>query len=126
MQSLNHANSPKSMGLEPKERIAPSNRGIKQLVGFSDGEKKVIVFTHNKVTKGDEKVLPFAIGDYTADYMQGGIAQVKGNPPSPQQPQPFTHHNGRYACGSSIFPAHCIGAGTFGLIVQDAQGRCSE
>lgn len=93
------------------------------LVGFSEVEKKVIIFTHNKVSKGDEKVLPFAFGEYKVDYMQGGIAQVKGNPPSPQQPQPFTHHNGLYTCGSSIFPAHCIGAGTFGLIVRDGTGQ---
>ncbi|MDS0926428.1 Nal1-like putative serine protease [Rhodobacter capsulatus] len=93
------------------------------LVGFSEGEKKVVVFTHNKISKGDEKVLPFAFGDYKVVYIQGGIAHVKGSPPPPQQPQPFTHRNGRYACGSSIFPAHCIGAGTLGLIVRDAAGR---
>ncbi len=93
------------------------------LVGFSEEEKKVVIFTHSKISKGDEKVLPFAFGDYKVVYAQGGIAQVKGNPPPPQQPQPFTFHKGRYACGSSIFPAHCIGAGTFGLIVSDVNGR---
>lgn len=93
------------------------------LVGFSEDEKKVIIFTHNKVSKGDEKVLPFTFGGYTVVYSQGGIAYVKGNPPQPQQPRPFNLRNGRYTCGSSIFPAHCIGAGTFGLIVSDAAGE---
>ncbi|PZX46439.1 hypothetical protein [Cereibacter changlensis] len=93
------------------------------LVGFSEGEKKVVIFTHNKVSKGDEKVLPFAFGDFKVEYAQGGIAQVRGNPPQPQQPNPFNLRNNRYTCGSSIFPAHCIGAGTFGLIVRDAGGQ---
>ena len=93
------------------------------LVGFSEPEKKVVIFTHNKVSKGDEKVLPFGFGGYTVEYVQGGIAQVRGNPPPPQQPRPFTMRNGLYTCGSSIFPAHCIGAGTFGLMVKDGAGQ---
>ncbi|MCW3784349.1 S1 family peptidase [Defluviimonas salinarum] len=93
------------------------------LIGFSEPEKKIVIFTHTKVTKGDEKALPFSISGYKIEYMQGGIAQVKGNPPPPQRPLPFYQRKGFYACGSSIYPAHCTGAGTFGLIVVDANGQ---
>ena len=93
------------------------------LVTFDEETKKVTVFTHSKVSKGDEKALPFAISGYNIEYLQGGVAQVKGNPPQPQNPQPFHKHNNRYCCGSSIFPAHCIGAGTLGAIVRDTNGE---
>lgn len=89
------------------------------LVGYSEEEKKVIIFTNGKLTKSDENILPFHVAGYTFEYIQGGIAQVKGNPPPPETPRPFTLHNDRYTCGSSIFPAHCVGAGTLGLIVRD-------
>ncbi|WP_170603376.1 hypothetical protein [Ruegeria arenilitoris] len=93
------------------------------LVGFSEPERKIIVFTHSKVSKSDEKTLPFKFGECTVEYAQGGIAQVKGNPPPPQNPQPYILRGNHYTCGSSVFPAHCIGAGTLGLIVKDNQGK---
>jgi len=92
------------------------------LVGFSEPQKKVVIFTNGKVSKADEKILPFHSAGFTIEYIQGGIAQAKGSPPPPETPKPFNLHQGRYTCGSSIFPAHCIGAGTFGLIVRDQNG----
>ncbi|NTF42594.1 hypothetical protein [Rhizobium rhizogenes] len=92
------------------------------LVGFSEPEKKVIIFTNGKLSKSDEKILPFHTSGFSFDYIQGGVAYVKGNPPPPQTPKPFTLRGGRYTCGSSIYPAHCVGAGTFGLIVRDQNG----
>lgn len=92
------------------------------LVTFAEATKTVTIFTNSKVSKSDEKALPFSIAGYTIEYKQGGVAQVKGNPPPPQNPQPFSRRNGRYCCGSSIFPAHCVGAGTFGAIVRDVDG----
>lgn len=92
------------------------------LVTFDEDAKKVTIFTHSKVTKGDEKVLPFEIGGFSIDYRQGGVAQVKGNPPQPTTPLPYHIHNGAYCCGSSIYPAHCIGAGTLGAVVRDRAG----
>ena len=93
------------------------------LVGFSEKEKKVVIFTNGKLSKTDEKILPFHTAGFNFEYIQGGIAYVKGNPPPPQMPKPYSLHGGRYTCGSSIFPAHCVGAGTFGLIVRDQAGH---
>lgn len=92
------------------------------LVTFDDPTKQVTIFTHTKVSKSDEKLLPFNVGGYQISYMQGGVPQVKGNPPPPQNPRPFYLHGGRYTCGSSIFPAHCVGAGTFGALVRSDDG----
>lgn len=93
------------------------------LVGFNEPQKKVVIFTNGKVNKSDEKILPFHAKGVTFEYIQGGVAQVKGNPPPPETPKPFYERAGFYACGSSIFPAHCVGAGTFGLIGRDADGQ---
>jgi hypothetical protein len=93
------------------------------LVGFNEPQKKVVIFTNGKVNKSDEKILPFHTDGVTFEYIQGGVAQVKGNPPPPENPKPFYQRSGFYACGSSIFPAHFVGAGTFGLIGRDAGGQ---
>jgi len=88
------------------------------LIGFSELEKKVIIFTSGKLNKGDLKVLPFHTNGFSFTYIHGGVAQVKGNPPPPSG-QFFHLHNGAYSCGSSIFPAHCVGAGTLGMLLSD-------
>lgn len=88
------------------------------LIGFSEPEKKVVIFTSGKVNKSDLKILPFATNGFTFQYVHGGVAQVRGNPPPPAHQ--FSHlHNGAYTCGSSIYPAHCVGAGTLGVLVRD-------
>ena len=94
------------------------------LIGFNEFEKKVVVFTKGKLTAGEAKLVPFqAIPGYTIEYMAGGQADVRGSPPPPQRHFPYALHNDRYACGSSIYPANCIGAGTLGLLVRDGEGR---
>jgi hypothetical protein len=93
------------------------------LIGFSEAERKVVIFTNGKLNRTEQKLLPFHSKGFTFEYIQGGVAQVRGNPPPPQQPKPFYLHNSFYACGSSIFPAHCIGAGTLGLLAKDHQGE---
>ncbi len=93
------------------------------LVGFNEAEKKVVIFTNGRVSKAEEKILPFHADGFTFEYLQGGEAQVKGSPPPPENPRPFYERNGHYTCGSSIHPAHCIGAGTFGLIARDEAGN---
>ncbi|MGW6778963.1 hypothetical protein ACWF50_13080 [Brucella pseudogrignonensis] len=93
------------------------------LVGFDEENKKVVIFTNGKISKAEEKILPFNTDGFVIDYLQGGIAQVKGNPPLPEIPSPFYLHNGMYTCGSSIYPAHCIGAGTLGLLTVDNAGQ---
>lgn len=99
------------------------NKAI-NLVTFNEIEKKVTIFTNGKINKTEEKELPVSVSGFTIDYIQGGgVAQVRGDPPSPEQSKAYTLHNNRYTCGSSIFPARCMGAGTLGLIVSDADGK---
>ena len=92
------------------------------MVGYSQPGRKVIIFTKGRINAAEEKVLPKLEDGIAYEYVQGGIAQVKGNAPLSTMPRPYFEHNGRYCCGSSIFPANCIGAGTFGLLARDAQG----
>jgi len=94
------------------------------LVAFNEAERKVIIYTQARLTKGERKILPFHIGDgVKVEYALGGTAQVKGSPPTPDVYLPYTLHNGAICCGSSIHPVNCLGAGTFGAIVRDAVGK---
>ncbi|KXV68150.1 hypothetical protein AD951_12570 [Acetobacter malorum] len=93
------------------------------LVTFNEKEKKVTIFINGKLNKTEEKELPLSISGYNIEYIQGGIAQVRGNPPEVEAATPHKIYKNRYACGSSIFPAKCIGAGTLGLIVSDDNGK---
>lgn len=93
------------------------------LVAFNENLKKIFIFTNGKINKTDESSLPFHFSGYTFEYIQGGIASVKGTPPAPEMPAPFGIHGERYTCGSSVYPANCIGAGTMGLLAKDKEGR---
>lgn len=116
-------------GLEPQKLFAANavqeifrKRAI-NLIGFNEFEKKVVVFTKGKLTAGEAKLVPFqAIPGFNIQYVTGGQADVRGNPPPPQRHFPYALRNGRYTCGSSIYPANCIGAGTLGLLVKKPDG----
>ncbi|MGQ2186038.1 hypothetical protein ACT4MK_22170 [Bradyrhizobium barranii] len=91
------------------------------LVGYSEPEGKVVIFTHGKLTASDQKLVPFSFKGVEIEYIQGGIAQVKGDAPPPRV-TPYTYEGGAVRCGSSIYPVNCRGAGTFGALVRDAAG----
>lgn len=89
------------------------------LVAYSEAERKVVIFTHAKLTQAERKILPFQLPEgVKVDYLVGGTAQVKGNPPSPDAPLPYTLKGRAVCCGSSIHPVNCLGAGTFGALVR--------
>lgn len=92
------------------------------LIGFSESEKKVVIFTNGRLNRTEQKLMPFHTNGFSFEYIQGGIAQVKGDPPAPEMAKPFFLRGEAYTCGSSIYPAHCIGAGTFGLLAHDPAG----
>jgi hypothetical protein len=93
------------------------------LVGFNEAARTVVIFTKGKLSVAEKKFMPSQLpGGFGLDYIQGGVAQVRGNPPSPHNHRPYVEHNGRYCCGSSVYPANCIGAGTLGLLARDAAG----
>jgi hypothetical protein len=94
------------------------------LVGYNERERKVVIFTKGRLTASERKILPFHVTNgVTIDYIHGGVAQVRGNPPPPQAHYPYFEHNGRYCCGSSVYPANCMGAGTLGMLAKDVNGR---
>ena len=97
-------------------------RAINMIV-FNDRQNKVIVYTKATVTAADHKIVPFADHGVTIEYSVGGVPVVKGNLPQPHGNDPFAFHNGRYCCGSSIFPGNCIGAGTLGFLAVDQSGK---
>ncbi len=92
------------------------------LIAFNEHSSKVIVFTKSKVSAADLKTLPYAASGVSVEYVVGGVPSVKGSIPQPQDAHPYYLHNGKYCCGSSIFPGNCIGAGTFGLLARDQSG----
>lgn len=117
-------------GLEPQQLFAANavqeifrKRAI-NLIGFNEFEKKVVIFTKGKLSAGEAKLVPFqAIPGFTIDYVAGGQADVRGSPPPPQRHYPYALRGDFYTCGSSIYPANCIGAGTLGLLVKKPDGR---
>ncbi len=88
-------------------------------VAYSEPERKVIVFTNNKLSKADEKLLPQTFEGISIEYMRGGIAQVKASSSTPDRSVPYHLVGDAVACGSSIFPVNCQGAGTLGALVRD-------
>ena len=93
------------------------------LIGFNEKEKKVVVFTNGKINSTEKKILPFHISGYSIEYIQGGVAQAKGNPPQPENSPVYKLRDGVISCGSSIYPANCIGAGTLGFLAKDSAGN---
>ncbi|PJG48317.1 hypothetical protein CAF53_08745 [Sphingobium sp. LB126] len=93
------------------------------LVAYSDAERKVTIFTHAKLTKAEREKMPFqVVGGIKLEYALGGTASVKGGAPSPDANYPYFLHNGSIACGSSIHPVNCFGAGTLGALVKGPTG----
>lgn len=94
------------------------------LVAYNETERKVVIFTQARLTKAERKIMPFhAAQGIKVDYMVGGTATVRGGTPSPDGAYPYSLHEGRICCGSSIHPVNCLGAGTFGALVRDADGK---
>lgn len=94
------------------------------LVAYSEAEKKVIIFTQAKLTKAEREKMPFQVSPgVTLSYAIGGVASVRGGVPQPDQHYPYSLHNSLVACGSSVHPVNCLGAGTFGAIVKDSSGK---
>lgn len=100
------------------------NREI-NFVGYDEQRKRVLIFTRKKVTKQIQKILPSSIErQINIEYYEGGVASVRGAPQDSFRPQPYTFLSDKfYTCGSSIYPANCIGAGTLGLLARDETGR---
>lgn len=94
------------------------------LVVYSEAERKVIIYTQGKLTKGEREKMPFQVSaSVKLSYEQGGTASVRGGVPQPDQYLPYFLHKTLVACGSSIHPVNCLGAGTFGAIVRDKDGK---
>lgn len=99
------------------------NRGI-AFIGFSEAERQVLVFTHKRITKRDRQSLPKEIGDGISILYRQGNTGTAGGPPSGAFGQgPYSLHNGRYTCGSSVTPASVWGAGSLGCLVRDTNGE---
>lgn len=94
------------------------------LIAYNESGRKVLIFTNGKLNKTDMKIVPFASKDgIQIEYIVGGIAQVKGSPSHSDNVTPYSiHANKFYACGSSIFPVNCCGAGTLGALAKTADG----
>lgn len=97
-------------------------RGI-QYVAFNSVNNEVIVYTKGRLNKKEKQLLPTEIADdVTVIFKQGGLANVGPHLGPPIGASPYTLHQNRYSCGSSVNPANAIGAGTMGCLVQDPAG----
>jgi hypothetical protein len=91
-------------------------------IAFNEATNEVVVFTSRKITQQELKVLPSAIlQEVSVKYIQGGIAHA-GAPAGGSAHGPYSLHNGKYTCGSSIHPARALGAGTIGCLVTSPDG----
>ncbi|CAL63152.1 Conserved hypothetical protein [Herminiimonas arsenicoxydans] len=103
------------------EKTLRSRGGI-TAIAFNNANNTVTVFTDKSVPAKEQKILPQAVlQQVEINYMHSGTAQA-GVPANSAVPAPFSIHNGRYACGSSIHPAKVLGAGTLGCLVRDPSG----
>jgi len=94
------------------------------LVAYNEAEKKVVVFTQGRLTNAERKMMPFQFTrGVRVEYAVGGTAQVRGNAPAPDAFSPYSLHDGKICCGSSIHPVNCMGAGTLGAIVRAPDGK---
>lgn len=110
---------PKKLFEEHKTKEILRKKPI-SLIGFNEKDKTVLVFTSGKLTQSEKDSLPYSCGGgVNIDYIYGGLPYIKGNTPNPHQPKAYYLHNERYCCGSSVFPANCIGAGTLGFFAID-------
>ena len=112
----------------PQEFTVPAvadvlRRRAINLVAFNEKAAKVIIFTKTKLTVSDLKMVPPDMAGVEIEYTVGGVAAVKGSIPQTQGPQAYYLHNQKYCCGSSIFPANCVGAGTFGFLAYDTNNK---
>lgn len=102
-------------------------RGI-SYIGINEILDEVIVFTDKKLSVRELDLLQnISIGAgqdrISVTFMECGVAHV-GNPPTPPTGIPVLHeHNGRYACGGSIYMGSEKGAGTLGCLVRDNIGK---
>jgi hypothetical protein len=99
------------------------NREI-NFVGYDEVRKRVLIFTKKRVTRQFQKILPTAIErQINIEYFEGGVATVGPAPPEIFRSDRYTILNDKfYCCGSSIYPANCHGAGTFGALARDENG----
>lgn len=94
------------------------------LIGYDERRRKILIFTKRKVTGKELKVLPASIASQVnIEYHVGGVPQVRGTGSEFFGSAPYSIVDDRYACGSSIFPANCMGAGTLGALARDSLGR---
>jgi hypothetical protein len=91
-------------------------------IGFNEDRNEVVVYTSTTLTKADMPLVPTMISGTPVRYIKGGAAHVGAPPPPPMGVSPYSEHNGRYTCGSSIYVGNMIGAGTLGCLVEDGHG----
>ncbi|MGO4668765.1 hypothetical protein [Bosea sp. 2RAB26] len=94
-------------------------------VFHDEASNSVTVCTKGAVPSTKGKLLPHGLEGVNVHWI--GSCQVQNNPPPvPTQPPSAKRayvHNGSLSCGSSVSPAHVIGAGTMGCLVRDGQGK---
>jgi len=95
-----------------------------KLITYDNKNRVVTIFTDKPLGVRIKKQLPLGIeGQVNIQYMASGTPEVRGSDTSSFSAEPYYVVGGRYACGSSIFPANRMGAGTLGLLVKNDAGE---
>jgi hypothetical protein len=97
-------------------------------IGINEVANSIVIFTSKKLVAREQKLLANIGGQaggvqFHLEFVHSGFAHAGGLPPPPPGIRPYTEHNGRYTCGSSIFIAADRGAGTLGCLTRDAAGE---
>jgi hypothetical protein len=117
------------LGVDTEEPALKAERTLERVkvvgVAVDEARDRAVVLTKNQISAVAQKVLPDSIAGVRVTYI--GQAPIEPNPPViPQSsvgaaPRCFLH-GARLACGSSLSAASVWGAGTFGALVELADG----
>ena len=93
-------------------------------IGVNEPRNTVYIYTNRRVTKAQEKILPFNVSTgVKIEYRQARPLTITDNEADDVLGAlPFELTETRYACGSSISIANVRAAGTLGAIVQGSDG----
>lgn len=114
-------------GRTDQGKIVLRNKQVEAIIA-NDADREIYVVTKRAAPTSKKALedLPFAVGDVTVKYWQGGEVVIGGGAAVPYGGPAFSVRNvggaDTYTCGSSVSVGNHREAGTLGCLVRDGTG----